>query len=401
MKKMMLLLAFAGISFGAFAQEAETNEIPTLKHKVVTNGFWDNWFVSLGADFISNYSSQEFGVSGNPFARERGSWAGHITVGKWATPSFGLRVKAGFGQGRQVNYAYNTYLGPVYTWTNDMASPKYTQINVSLQPMLNLHNLFAGYKPRVWNTIFYGTVGWYHNTDCLPKNSVLVGAGWLNTFNVTKRFHINVDIYANMGEDDMDGISIADAPAEVTGTPAFGTRDWQIGASVGFGFNLGKVGWDNAPDVDAIMAMNKAQLDALNASLVDQQAENERLMALIKSHKCPEPTKQVTQIVSSRASVFFNIGKSKIASKKDLVTVKDLAECAKANGQTIVVTGYADSKTGTASYNQALSETRAQVVAEDIVKMGVSRDKIEVVGKGGVKDLSPISYNRRVVVSLK
>jgi outer membrane protein OmpA-like peptidoglycan-associated protein len=122
---------------------------------------------------------------------------------------------------------------------------------------------------------------------------------------------------------------------------------------------------------------------------------------MIKDHKCPEAVTQVTQIVASNASVFFNINKSRIASKKDLVNVKELAECAKANGQTVVVTGYADSKTGSATYNQTLSEKRAQTVADELVKMGVSRDKIEVVGKGGVKDLSPISYNRRVVVSLK
>ena len=392
MKKLIFLLVFAGFSFGAFAQEVKTNEVPTLKHKVVTNGFWDNWFVSLGADFISNYSNQEFGVSGNPFARERGSWAGHITVGKWATPSFGLRVKAGFGQGRQVNYAYNTHLGPVYTWTNDMASPKYTQINVSLQPMLNLHNLFAGYKPRVWNTIAYASVGYgrhiAHN-NCEGVNSAIVGAGWLNTFNVTKRFHINVDIYGLMGRENFDGAG-----------PNIKGDDWQVGWSVGCGFNLGKVGWDNVPDVDAIMAMNKAQLDALNASLAEQQEENARMQAIIKNHKCPE-AKQVTEIIASKASVFFNIGKSKIASKKDLVNVKELAESAKANGKTIVVTGYADSKTGSAEYNQKLSERRAQVVADELVKMGVSRDKIEVVGKGGVEELSPISYNRRVVVSLK
>ena len=67
MKKMMLLLAMAGMSFGAVAQENTTAEIPTQKHKVVTNGFWDNWFVDFGAEYISNYSSQESGVSRNPF----------------------------------------------------------------------------------------------------------------------------------------------------------------------------------------------------------------------------------------------------------------------------------------------------------------------------------------------
>ena len=381
MKKMMLLLAFASMSFGVFAQETTTSEIPTQKHKYVTNGFWDNWFIDLGADFISNYSSQEVGVAGNPFSNERGNWGFDVSVGKWVTPSFGVRGKIGAAWAKQVNVA------------SVEENPLYNQLNISLQPMLNLHNLFAGYKPRVWNTILYGSVGYHRGFD-YNDDSVLLGLGWLNTFNVTKRFHINVDIYADMGDANMDGDGSASGVN-------FGARDYQVGWSVGFGFNLGKVGWDNAPDVDAIMAMNKAQLDALNASLAEQQAENARLHDVIKNHKCPEAVTQVTEVVASNASVFFNINKSRIASKKDLVNVKELAECAKANGKTIVVTGYADSKTGSATYNQTLSEKRAQAVADELVKMGVSRDKIEVVGKGGVKDLSPISYNRRVVVSVK
>ena len=396
MKKMMFLLAFAGMSLGASAQEAKTNEIPTLKHKVVTNGFWDNWFVSAGADFVSNYSSQEVAMMRSPFAYERGSWGGNITVGKWATPSVAVRVKVGLGQGRQVNHPYNYHVDPVNEWVNELASPKYLQLNVSLQPMLNLHNLFAGYKPRVWNTILYGSAGYHRNFDD-SKNSVVVGGGWLNTFNVTKRFHINVDIYADM----LEGVSDGNAAIAPGSKRAFGTRDWQIGWSVGCGFNLGKVGWDNAPDIDAIMAMNKAQLDALNASLASEQEENARLQKMIKDHKCPEAVKQVTQIVATNASVFFNINKSRIASKKDLVNVKELAECAKSSGKTVVVTGYADSKTGSSAYNQTLSQKRAQTVAEELVKMGVDRSKIELVGKGGVQELSPISYNRRVVVSLK
>ena len=381
----MLLLAIAGMSLGTFAQETTTTEIPTQKHKVVTNGFWDNWFIDFGGDYISNYSNQEVGVSGNPFICDRGNWGFHVAVGKWATPSFGMRAKIGAAWGTQVN-------GPESSLVDNEVNPLYNQVVVTLEPMINLHNLFAGYKPRVWNTIAYASVGYgrhiAHN-NCEGVNSAIVGAGWLNTFNVTKRFHINVDIYGRMGRENFDG-----AGQNIKGD------DWQVGWSVGFGVNLGKVGWDNAPDVDAIMAMNKAQLAALNASLAEQQAENERLQKLIKNHKCPE-AKQVTEIITSKASVFFNINKSKIASKKDLVNVKELAESAKANGKTIVVTGYADSKTGSAEYNQKLSERRAKAVADELVKMGVDSDKIEVVGKGGVEELSPISYNRRVVVSLK
>ena len=112
-------------------------------------------------------------------------------------------------------------------------------------------------------------------------------------------------------------------------------------------------------------------------------------------------TKVVEKFSATPVSVFFNINKSKIASRKDLVNVKEMAEYAKANNKKIVVTGYADSKTGSSSFNQQLSEKRAKAVADELVKMGVSRDNIVIEAKGGVNDLSPFSYNRRVLVKLQ
>ena len=53
------------------------------------------------------------------------------------------------------------------------------------------------------------------------------------------------------------------------------------------------------------------------------------------------------------------------------------------------------------AYNQALSQRRAETVANELVKMGVSRDNIIVKAAGGVNDLSPISYNRRATVELQ
>ena len=105
--------------------------------------------------------------------------------------------------------------------------------------------------------------------------------------------------------------------------------------------------------------------------------------------------------MNTPVSVFFNINKYKVASKKDLVNVKSLANYAKDNNLNLLVTGYADSATGKAAYNQKLSEKRAETVANELVNMGVSRDQITTEGKGGVSELSPISYNRRATVQVK
>ena len=47
MKKILMVLAFAGASVAGFAQE----EVPTLKNSVATNSFWDNWFVQVGGQW--------------------------------------------------------------------------------------------------------------------------------------------------------------------------------------------------------------------------------------------------------------------------------------------------------------------------------------------------------------
>lgn len=409
MKKLMMLFAFCGIASFAVAQENES--YPTLKHQVVTNGFWDNWFIDVAGTHLSFYSDQEHQrhVNKNPFWTGRRSWGGELSIGKWATPVLGVRVKAQAAWGTQVNAnpkRLDLYMNPAYAATNDPTgahlNPTFNQINFSVQPMVNLTNLFGGYKPRVYNISFYGGVGAFGDID--NKNwSLLVTAGVFQSFNITKRFHINLDIYGNVSEKSMDGNTAVKARSP----RVIKTRDLQLGIAAGFGVNLGKVGWKNAPDMDAILANHQAQLDALNASIAGLEAENAALKNKIANHKCPKvdggegKVVTVTEFKSTSASVFFDINKSVIASKKDLVNVKALADAAKENNKKIVVTGYADSKTGSAAYNQTLSEKRAEAVKKALVDMGVSADNIETVGRGGVADLNPYSYNRRAVVTLK
>ena len=396
MKKLMMLLAFFSVTSVAFAAEETTESYPTRKHGFVSNGFWDNWFIDAGITHLSFYSTQEHGqnpqVNKNPFWPGRRNWGGEISVGKWATPAFGLRVKTQFAWGTQVNMDWSN---PAYT---SGANPTFNQMNMSIQPMLNLNNLFCGYKPRVWNISLYAGFGFMWNFDA-SSASFLYTAGVFNTFNVTKRFHINLDLYVGAGDPDMDG------DGSGGGTPRIlKSRDLLFGASAGVGVNLGKVGWEKAPDMDAILANHKSQIDALNASIAGLEAENAALKdALAKKPKevVKEVVKTVGEFQTTSASVFFNINKSVIASKKDLVNVRELAEQAKKNNKKIVVTGYADSKTGSAAYNKALSERRAETVKKALIDMGVDAANIETVGQGGVADLTPYSYNRRAVVTLK
>ena len=394
MKKLFLMLAVASLSLNAMAQED-----PTEKYSVSTNSFWSNWFIQTNLNW-SSYTVGSHGVFSAPFRKfpmgtdaneacEHGFTAPSfsLAVGKWFTPGLGLRTKANIG------------------WMGKVGSSDVPMLlSVDEHVMFNFHNLFGGYdEDRVWNFIPYVGAGLAH-TFKTPAGVGKAGtysfsAGILNTFKISRKVALNLELgYTNYGKE-LVGVSEGGIMPK--------HRLNQLSVEVGATFNLGKGTWNKTPDVDAIKALSQGQIDALNAQLTDAQAENARLKDMLANQQKQEAqatavaTKTVTKVVAAPVSVFFNIGKSKVASKKDLQNVSDLAKVAKENNSKIVVTGYADSKTGSASYNQTLSEKRAKTVVDELVKMGVDRNNIECVGAGGVATLSPINYNRRATVEIK
>lgn len=381
-RKMLLGLMLLGTT-SAVAQETTPEIVPVDKYSVATNRFWSNWFVTAGGDYVSSYSNQELGLnlSQNPFESFRRSWNGDITLGKWFTPVIGLRSKVQFTSLKNVDGRTN---------------PDFSMVNYNIQGVFNLRNLFCGYQPgRVWNISVYAGTGFYRNLD-EKHYAFMYTVGILNTFNVTKRLFINLDIYSNTALNDLDGVDRS------KDGNFFTSKDRQFGVSLGLGVNLGKVGWSKTPDLEAINAMHKAQTDALNASLAEQQSENAKLKDLLAKH--PETTtttvKETKTVISTPVSVFFNINSSRIASKKDLVNVEALVEQVKVNNGKVEVYGYADSKTGPADFNQKLSERRANTVAKELKKMGLKDEQIIIKPMGGVADLDPASYNRRVIVKI-
>ena len=99
-------------------------------------------------------------------------------------------------------------------------------------------------------------------------------------------------------------------------------------------------------------------------------------------------------------SIFFKVGKTNVIASRDMLSVKALAELAIEKNASVLVTGYAD-KSGNADANMKLSERRAKAVADELVRLGVNRQRIEIVAAGGVDTLKPAEYNRRATIELK
>ena len=387
-----MILAFASVSMASMAQED-----PTLKYSVATNSFWQNWFIQVNGSWNAFYSNEEKGAdfAKSPFKDFRSAPGFSVAVGKWFTPGLGLRTKFAAMNGRSV-ISENKDANDVKFW------------NAQEQALFNLSNMLCGYSAtRVWNFIPYAGVGITRNCS-YNTYELAASAGILNTWKLSKRVLLNLDLGMTLCGDDFEGRLGAKKYVDLGGKggdPSPSNHDRWFTGEIGLTFNLGRVGWDKTPDVDAIKALSQSQIDALNAQLNDANAENARLNGRLRealaNQKPAETPKAVREFVTTPVSVFFNLDKTNIASQKDLVNIEGVAKYAKENNTNLLVTGYADSATGKADHNMWLSEERAKTVAEELVKMGVSRDKIETVAKGGVDELSPISFNRRATVQVK
>ena len=453
MKKVLMAIALMAVAVSSRAQydpndeedvvataSADTEDAtPRLKYKYITNGFLDNWYVQLGGNYSVWYNNEEvgLGLDASPLKSYRSSPGVSIAIGKWFSPSFGLRTKATGIWGRRVGMdmwqrkafdggkvdkalgQYND-LSPIpapdgytggnfYDFVNGMSKEdreKYFEkqsfnryINIHEQALININNLFWGYnEKRIWNVSFFGGVGASHSFSNNSAWGMSISAGFHNSFKINSKLGAYFELGYYWSEHD------SDQPEDNfdVDNDFFWNHDNQIYAEVGLQLNLGKSNWEKAPDMDAINALHQSQIDALNAQLEDANAENARLKELLReaqNRPCGE-VKTIKETSTLPASVFFNLGKYEIASKKDLVNVQELANYAKDNNATLIVTGYADSATGSPEFNQTLSENRAKTVADELVAMGVSRDNLVVSGAGGVDTLTPISYNRRVTVKV-
>jgi outer membrane protein OmpA-like peptidoglycan-associated protein len=352
-----MALVVAGMSVCAMAQ---TEDYPVRKHSVETNSFWSNWFVSLGGGVqVMTADRGENGVG----LSETLSPNFAVSLGKWWTPGLGLRL--------------HSHL-PFYK--NELGD-QHNAYALYGEAMFNLTNMFCGYKQdRLYNAIPYVGFGrlWGDAKGWSPWT-----LGYLSTFRLTNSWSIDLDIFLKQ----YNVAALATA------------RNWQAGATLGLSWHIGGRGFDASPDMAAITAMHAAQLASLNEALAAEQNENKNLKEqLAKKPKEVIKEKVVKEVLAAPQSVFFAFNSSAIASKKEILNLESLANMAKNNGAKLKVTGFADSATGSAAYNQQLSERRAKAVAKELVKLGVAEENIVVEGKGGVAEVKPASYNRRVII---
>ncbi len=393
----MVALAIAGLGTAAANAQSTSIETPS-KYTVATNSFWSNWYVQVGVDMAlqNPYGAKDW--SDNVFPNGK-SFGVDVALGKWFTPGLGLRGKLlwenGIIENKHQNYSGN-YGGRTGNsqWTPEYDDGGYAALYGDV--MFNLSNMFCGYsETRVWNFIPYLRAGVLRSFQYSQYTPAL-GGGIENTWRLSKHVNVYLDL------------AYTTTTARFVGYHAAPDHDHAtnhgiVTADLGVQFNLGKSTFDKAVSLsayNALAAQSEEALAKLRAELDRERAINADLRAQLA--KKPTSTVQTEKIVASSAtSVFFDLNSTKINSQKDLVNLDAVAKVAKDSGAKVVVTGSADSKTGSSAWNQKLSEGRAQAAVNALVERGVSRDKIEVKAVGGINEVSPYPLNRRAVIELK
>ncbi|MCM1031735.1 MAG: OmpA family protein [Oscillibacter sp.] len=395
MKKRLLLLLIAATPLLSFAQESTAlivQEKNTSWSGYVTNRFWDNWFISIGAGgevyFGQNDSQGKFGKRIAP--------AFDFSVGKWIVPTIGLRAQVSGFKLRGYTYDPNNMYVSSGPDNDGLFKQSWKQFNVHGDVLLNLSNWLGGYRyDRFYEAIPYLGFGIMHACTSADNNVFTANAGLINKMRLSDAFDLNVEIRGSVFEKKFAG--------EPGGKRANGILTVTAGFSYKFKNREFKRNIPVAPVVmaeDIAWAATAKQLETTQAQLADQIAYNNQLnneLNRVKAEK--QAVKVEKEVIAAPRAIFFNINKADITAK-DKVNLEYMAEQMKANpDKRYTIVGYADKATGTPEFNLQLSQKRAENVYNVLTKeFGVNPSQLKVEYKGGVSDLFDGNSLNRVAI---
>ena len=390
MKKILMLLAFAGVAAASSAQQVTVTETEVIevqdKYQVLTNPFWSNWFFSIGGGAQVLYGN---GDNAGEF-KDRISPVLNVAVGKWFTPGLGLRLQysglqaKGFSYDKTAPYVTGNEMGDGYY------KQKFDYMNLHGDIMFNLNALFGGYNShRVYEIIPYLGAGFTHSYTKPRIHAFTMNAGLINRFRISNAVNINLELSATGLEGKFDG--------QHGGKHEY---DGILGASGGLTYHFPNRGFQRPfPQIISEMELRnmREQMNAMAAANLDLQQQLQEA----ESQPTTEVIEQQVVVDANIAprTVFFQIGSAEI-SPREAMNLSYLAEQMKKFPDTkYVVNGYADSATGTPDFNKELSMKRAQAVVNVLIKQyGIAADRLSVDGNGGVDKFGQPILNRVVLV---
>ncbi|MDR2956061.1 MAG: OmpA family protein [Prevotella sp.] len=373
MRKLILSIAAIAITaMPVFAQEKA----------LAPSTIGDNWFLQLqgGATYSisEGFKDAGFGDLITPHVA--------LSLGKYFSPAVGTRLQVGGWSAKH------------YNWTTDGTfKTKYIQTNADA--LFNLTNIFLPFEEnRPFNFIAFAGLGYVHGfkdtkSGLTTTNMIVPRVGVQADFRLNDMASLNLEVAGNLLRDDFNGIK--------TGTNYDGT----VNVLAGVSFKLSKDGFK------LVDVANPAEIKALNDRINEQRASldtKDSEISRLKRELAVKPEPQVivkeTEIeavseVELNAVVVFRIGSANLEQNQD-INIYNAARYLLDNPSiNVIVTGYADNSTGSATVNQRLSEQRADAVAKVLInKYNISPNRITTKAAGDKIQLFPTAQWNRVVV---
>ncbi len=381
----MVLIA----SVFTYAQDGAANNEQQKRGPYVTNRFFDNIFISVGGGaqvYVGEYDAKgDFGKRIAP--------ALDFSVGKWVTPCVGVRLQYA---GLKANAWSRTESMFTTEVVDNMFRQQFNVMNLHADALWNVSNAIGGYKEsRFWDFVPFAGFGWARATanDAID-NEVAVNFGLLNVLRLSKSLDLNIEARMMLVNQRFDGV--------------WGGRRGEGMATLtaGLTYNFPVRGFKRTSDI--VVAQDNSNYLIRISDLEKQLAAAEAARAALQKEldaeksKAPQVVNDPYAIVANFA-VFFNIGKADI-SKKAMVNIEYLANAIKQlPNEKFVLFASADKETGTASFNQKLSEKRGKAVFEALTnKFGVNPEQLEINAVGANDQVfNTPSFNRVVIVRVK
>ena len=431
--------------------EQEIAPVTTMyMDNVFSNGGWGaNWFATVQGG-VAAFVGKPVG-HGDFFDRTKPVFT--AAIGKWITPTVGIRV---------------AYQGLKFV-DGTMQSRSYQNLHGDV--MYNISNaLRTDYETlSKWDVIPFVGLGLIHN-KFTGEHPFAISFGVSARYRISERLHITGEIGNSITSQRFDGI----------GNNHFG--DNMLQASVGLTATIGKVGWKRVVDPKPYMLQNdilsenlnrankyihslkiqkmhdaqtlaemhkileiEGLLDKYNLSPVSEKEEVKNfpknnysglnsLRARLRG-KTWNPEKNGTNtdigehnyqpnswnpndtteldpeqyfklmrdgkiFVGTPVFFFFKIGTANLGEKAQAINIREIASVIKKYGLYARIVGAADSQTGTAYTNEKLSQARADYIAKKLKEQGVSEERISKQYKGGISTYVPLEGNRNTCVML-
>jgi len=383
MKKLFLMLAAGFMAASVNAQNTA----------ITANKAGDNWYIGANAGVSTTLTKN---TENGGFFKSLAPTFG-VRVGKNLTTVFGLALDA------DMHFKSNDkwYAGSK-TFVED--------INVDLLGTFNLSNLFAGYpgEPRSFEVIALGGFGWTHGFNHVSKANAMNSRVALDfAFNLgeAKAWQLYIEpsltynLISSLGNDDFQDFKYDINRSAFT-------------IKAGFNYKFGNS--NGTHNFAKAQLRDQAEIDALNGKINELRADNNakdskiaadaQTIADLQKKLADCEARPTTAAVVEKTEnvlqphVIFRQGKSNIEPAQ-YASIEMVANYMKNHKDAKVkVQGYA-SPEGKAEFNQKLSEKRAEVVKNALVKKyKIAADRITTEGLGATDKISEENDFNRVAM---